>query len=378
LVGNIPAGDGKNDKLFYSDASKNTKASVQCTTITSFVLQVGFTGLSPSSQQLLLQLEAVYALLQSLSTSPASQASVTQYSEQLSGQQDMKAADGPVRSGPAQVVSQDVEDQLEAEDDMPEDEKKEAAEQNNEAKSEATAPTPLPDLVTCHQPLGAPVAIIASGISCHGDIANEVNRRLPDLVLSGLRRPPEERNLSAGRRAVIINTADLSDIASVGNDAAATAANTGELCLRPPVGRLSSHPVLPAAKSRRRRSFRIGHAAERHGAAAGGTDVLRRAGDGGGFHHPLLLRRAVVWRQAGAELATIADGLMAVSGGGRLIVAVANPRQLAAANQRINIVDEEEERMDDVMMDSWEGLLLAVMARAVLYACLSRLKRLLF
>ncbi len=293
----------------------------------------------------------------------------------------MKAADS---QSPAQVVSQDVEGQLEAEDYMPEDEKKEAAEQNNEAKSEATTPTtPLPDLVTCHRPLGAPVAI-ASGISCHGDIANEVNRRLPDLVLSGLRRPPEERNLSAGRRAVIINTADLSvDEASVGNDAD-TAANTGELCLRPPVGRLSSHTVLPAtlaAKTRRRRSFRIGHAAERHGAAAGGTDVLR-AGGGGGFHHPLLLRRAVVWRQAGAELATIADSLLAAGGGGgsggRLVVAVANPRQLAAANQRINSVEEEEERMEDVMMYSWEGLLLAVMARAVLFACLSRLKRLLF
>ncbi len=319
------------------------------------MFQVGFAGLSPSSQQLLLQLEAVYDLLQSLSASPPSQASVTQYSEQLSGQQDMKAAESQVS---AQVVSQDVEDQLEAED-MPE----KAAEQNNEAKSGATAPaTPLPDLVTCHQPLGAPVAI-ASGISCH---ANELNHRLPDLVLSGLRRPPEERNLSAGRRAVIINSADLSVDASEGNDAAA-AANTGELCLRPPVGRLSSHPVLPA-KSRRRRSFRIGHTAERHGTAAG-TDVLRAAG------HPPLLRRPVVWRQAGAELATIADSLMAASGG-RLVVAVANPRQLAAANQRIN--SEEEERMEDVMMDSWEGLLLAVMARAVLYACLSRLKRLLF
>jgi hypothetical protein len=344
---------------------------------------VGFAGLSPSSQHLLLQLEAVYDLLQSLSTSPAAEDIVTQYSEELSGQQDMKAAEG---QSPVQVVSQDVEDQLEAEDDMPEDEKKEAAQQNNEAKSEATAPaTPLPDLVTCHRPLVAPVAIASGGISCH---ANELNHRLPDLVLSGLRRPPDERNvsplLSAGRRAVIINTADLSDDASVGNDAAATNA-TGELCHRPPVGRLS-HTVLPAAlaaKTRRRRSFRIGgHPAERHGAAAGGTDVLRA----GGFHHPLLLRRAVVWRQAGAELATIADSLMAAggggSGGGHLVVAVANPRQLAAVNQRIN--SEEEERMEDVMMDSWEaaeavsGLLLAVMARAVLYACLSRLKRLLF
>jgi hypothetical protein len=324
------------------------------------VFQVGFAGLSPSSQQLLLQLEAVYDLLQSLSTSPAAEDIVTQYSVELSGQ-DMKAADG---QGPAQVVSQDVEDQLEAEH-MPEDEKKEAAEQNNEAKSEATAPaTPLPDLVTWHRPLGAPVAT-AIGPSCH---ANELNHRLPDLVLSGLRRPPEERNLSAGRRAVI-NTADLSDDASLSTDAATA---IGQLCLRPPVGRLSSHTVLSAAlaaKTRRRRCFRI---AERHGAAAGGTDVLRA---GGGFHP--LLRRAVVWRQAGAELATIADSLMAVSGsGGRLVVAVANPRQLAAANQRIN--SEEEE---DVMMDSWEavsGLLLAVMARAVLYACLSRLKRLLF
>jgi hypothetical protein len=339
---------------------KNTKASVHCKIITSFVFQVGFAGLSPSSQHLLLQLEAVYDLLQSLSASPASQASVTQYSEELSGQ-DMKAT--------VQVVSQDVVDQTEAED-MPEDEKKEAAQQNNEAKSEATAPAPLPDLVTCHRALGAPVAI-ASDPSCH---ANEVNhRRLPDLVLSGLRRPPEERNLSAGRHAVIINThADLSD------DASDDAANTGELCLRPPVGRLSSHPVLPAAlaaKTRRRHSFRIGHAAERHG-AAGGIDMLRAGG-----HHPPLLRRAVVWRQAGAELAIIADSLMAGGGdggsGGRLVVAVANHRQLAAANQRINS-EEEEERMEDVMMDSWEGLLLAVMARAVLYACLSRLKRLLF
>ncbi len=331
------------------------------------MFQVGFAGLSPSSQQLLLQLEAVYDLLQSLSTSPPSQAIATQYSEQLSGQQDMKAVDS---QDPAQVVSQDVEDQLEAEDDMPEDEKKEAAEQNNETKSEATAPTaPLPDLVTCHRPLRPPVTTIASGgPSCH---ASEVNHRLPDLVLSGLRRPPEERNLSAGRRAVIINTADLSDDAAT--------ANTGELCLRPPVGRLSSHTVLPAAlaaKTRRRRTFRIGQAAaERHGAAGGGTDVLRRVGDGGGFYHPPLLRRAVVWRQAGAELAAIADSLMAASGGGRFVVAVANG-QLAAANQRIN--SEEEERMEDVMMDSWEGLLLAVMARAVLYACLSRLKRLLF
>ncbi len=342
------------------------------------MFQVGFAGLSLSSQQLLLQLEAVYDLLQSLSASPASQDSVTQYSEELSEQQDMKAADG---QDPAQAVSQDVEDQLEAEDDMPEDEKKEAAQQNNEAKSEVTAPAaPLPDLVTCHQPLVASVAIASGGISCH---ANEVNHRLPDLVLSGLRRPPEERNLSAGRRAVIINTADLSvDKASVGNDAAAIA-NSGELCLRPPVGRLSSHTVLPAAlaaKTRRRRSFRIGHAAERYGTAAGGTDVLRRAG--GEYHRPLL-RRAFVWRQAGVELATIADSLMAVSGsgggGGRLVMAVANPRQLAAANQRIsNSEEEEEERMEDVMMDSWEGLLLAVMARAVLYACLSRLKRLLF
>jgi hypothetical protein len=326
------------------------------------MFQVGFAGLSPSSQHLLLQLEAVYDLLQSLSTSrPASQDSVTQYSEELSGQQDMKA--------PVQVVSQDVEDQLEAEN-MPENEKKEAAEQNNEAKSEATALIPLPDIVTCHRPLAAPVAT-GSGPTCH---ANELNHRLPDLVLSGLRRPPEERNLSAGRRAVIINTANLSDDASVSNDVTPT----GELCLWPPVGRLSSHPVLPAAlaaKSRRRRSFRIGgHPAERHGAAAGGTDVLRAAG-----YHPPLLRRAVVWRQAGAELANIADSLMAVSGGGgRLVVAVANPRQLAAANQRINSEEEVEERMEDVMMDSWEGLLLAVMARAVLYACLSRLKRLLF
>ncbi len=370
MVNDITAGDGKNDKLFYSVVSKNTKASVHCTNITSFVFQVGFAGLSPSSQQLLLQLETVYDLLQSLSTSPASQDSVTQYSEQLSEQQEMKAAESQVS---AQVVSQDVEDQLEAEN-MPEDEKKEAAEQNNEAKSEATAPTtPLPDLVTCHQPLGAPVAINASGPTCH---ANEVNHRLPDLVLSGLRRPPEERNLSTGRHAVIINTSDLSDDAS--DDVAA--ANTGELCLRPPVGRLSSHPVLPAAlaaKTRRRRSFRIGHAAAERHEAAGGTDVLRRAG-GGGFHHPPLLRRAVVWRQAGAELATIADSLMAASGGGgRLVVAVANGH-LAAANQRISNSEEEEERMEDVMMDSWEGLLLAVMARAVIYACLSRLKRLLF
>jgi hypothetical protein len=360
---------------FLQCGFENTKASVHCTMITSFVFQVGFTGLSPSSQQLLLQLEAVYALLQSLSTSPASQDIVTQYSEQLSGQQDMKAAES---QDPAPVVSQNVEDQIEAEDDMPEDEKKEAAEQNNEAKTEAKAPaTPLPDLVTCHRPPGPPVGIIASGPSCH---ANELNHRLPDLVLSGLRRPPEERNLSADRPAVIINTVDLSDDASVGNDAVA-ATDTGELCIRPPVGRLSSHPVLPAAlaaKTRRRRNFRIGHPAERHGAAAGGTDVLRAGG-----HHPLLLRRAAVWRQAGAELATIADSLMAAGGGGgRLVVAVANPRQLAAANQRIN--SEEEERMEDVMMDSWEaaeavsGLLLAVMARAVLYACLSRLKRLLF
>jgi hypothetical protein len=348
--------------------SKIQKASVHSTIITSSLFQVGFADLSLSSQQLLLQLEAVYDLLHSLSASPASQDSVTQYSEQLSGQQDMKAAES---QGPAQVVSQDVEDQIEAEN-LPEDEKMEAAQHNNEAKLEATAPaTPLPDLVTCHQPLVAPVAIASGGISCH---ANEVNHRLPDLVLSGLRRPPEERNLSAGRHAVIINThADLSD------DASDDAANTGELCLRPPVGRLSSHPVLPAAlaaKTRRRHSFRIGHAAERHGAAAGGTDVLRTGSGGGGFHHPLLLRRSVVWRQAGAELATIADSLMAASGGGRFVVAVANPRQLAAANQRIT--SEDEERMEDVMMDSWEGLLLAVMARAVLYACLSRLKRLLF
>jgi hypothetical protein len=361
-------GTGKTIKKFTVAVSKSTKASVHCTIITSSVFQVGFAGLSPSSQHLLLQLEAVYDLLQSLSTSPPSQAIVTQYSEELSGQ-DMKAAES---QDPASVASQDVEDQIEAEDDMPEEEKKEAAELNNEAKSEATAPTtPLPDLITCHQPLVAPVAIASGGISCH---ASEVNhRRLPDLVLSGLRRPPEERNLSAGRRAVI-NTVDLSDDASVGNDAAATAANIGELCLRPPVGRLSSHPVLPAAFAAkcRRRSFRIGHPAERHGAVAGGTDVLRAGG-----HHPLLLRRAVVWRQAGAELANIADSLMAVSGGGRLVVAVANPRQLAAANQRINS-EEEEERMEDVMMDSWEGLLLTVMARAVLYACLSRLKRLLF
>jgi hypothetical protein len=327
------------------------------------VFQVGFAGLSLSSQHLLLQLEAVYDLLQSLSTSSASQDIVTQ---ELSGP-DMKVAES---QSPEKAVSQDVEDQLEAED-MPEDEKKEAAEQNNEAKTEATAPTPLPDLVTCHQPLVAPVAI-ASGPSCH---ANELNHRLPDLVLSGLRRPPEERNVFADRPAVIIN----SDDSSVGNDAAATAANTRERCLRPPVGRLSSHPVLPAAlaaKSRRRRSFRIGgHPAERHGAAAGGTDVLRAGGE---YHRPLL-RRAVVWRQAGAELATIADSLMAASGGSRrLVVAVANPRQLAAANQRINSEEEEEESMEDVMMDSWEGLLLAVMARTVLYACLSRLKRLLF
>ena len=90
-----------------------------------------------------------------------------------------------------------------------------------------------------------------------------------------------------------------------------------------------------------------------------------------------------VWRQVGAELGTIADSLTV---GRRPVSGVFTAMPVAHIGRGIVTSNDEEEdsSTDDgllVVRGSWEaveavsGLLLAVMVRAVIFVCLSRLKK---
>jgi hypothetical protein len=343
---------------------------------------VGFRDLNASSRLMLIQLEAVCKILEEL-TATGGRVSGSSGSMSAAVLPPAAATESPqkyVMRPAATEAGAVIDDDNEVNNDdnnkagLPEDDstavrQNEAKADDYEALANNLAASNLPDIMTCHVAIAIP-----GGDSTIG----QLDHRLPDVVFG---TPPLARGRGHHHHHVgglgPLSSGDVRSILSAGRHQLATVDNAGLPTNKEAPQHVSSSLVVADAKNRNhlvRRGFRIG---------ANTTSDHQHAD---GHHHHV---GGVAWRQAGTELATIAESLLMAGTTSRLQAVNTATAVMPLAGGGFVMEDEEDSSSVALMMmrsgmeaveavEVISGLLLAVMARALLYVCLSRLKRSMF